>query len=397
MEKIVVNRFKTYRGMRWYRSNYLWCRENPYLSKYGIEVRDDVNTPCDVLAIPCPHLPGSEPYVHRDDGLFISKGHRGLLEFQDTPIICDSSLDYAALDHQLVGLISHPQVRKFLPGIDFRNREPHTRRSWGGEYYGMVLRELEIHGRGTDPRPDRDHFPDFVGQKIAKVNRPPTPPLSDRVADYIKQNMKPLKDRPIDCFFSGRVIYAPHSAHNPNHPTRMRVNLESKWKDFPGNNFFSGYGDFRGTRYKGRPIKSFKYPYEYVDALLNSKVIVSPWGWSPWCVRDFEALLCGCVVIKPECGNLLAWPDIYNPKNQLMVWTDIKFDNTADQIAYCLDNLDEMQDRADAGVRFMRDACYPLDKLYESWTKDTRSYLEDALTLSSFHQPELFPDMKENK
>jgi hypothetical protein len=395
MEKIVVNRFKTYRTMRWYRSNYLWCNSNPYLKKYDIEVHDDVNTPCDVLAIPCPHLPGKEPFVHRDDGLFISKGHRGLMDYQDVPVICDSSLDYASIDHQLLTVIKHPQLRKFLPGVSFRNNVTQQRRSWGGEYYGIVAQELETYGRGTDPRPDRERFPSYVQGKIAKVNRPPTPPMSDRVAEYIQQNMKPLKDREIDCFFSGRVHYAPFSYNSINHPTRMRMHLEHVWPKLPGNNFFLGYGDFHGTRYKGKPIASFKYPYEYVDALLNSKIIVSPWGWSPWCVRDFEALLCGCIVIKPECSNLLTWPDIYNPKNQLMVWTDVWFKNLSDQINYCLNNLDEMQDRANYGADFMRDACYPLDKVYESWTSDLRQHLEDSMNQPAFSCSSYFPEVKE--
>jgi len=391
MEIIRLNRFKTYRSMRWCRSEYLW--QNPYLKKYRIDIRNDSNGPCDVLAIPCPHLPGNEPFQHRDDGLFISCIHRGLLEFQDTPLICDSSLDYATIDHQVLGLLSNPQVKKYMTGVGFRNNVSQERRSWGGEYYGMVLYELELNNRGTDQRPDRDPFPSYVQEKLCKINRPPTPPFSDRVADYIQQNMKPLKDRPIDCFFSGRIAYAPYSIQHLNHPTRIRVKLEDTWDKLPGNNFFSGYGDFRGTKYFGKPVTSFKYPYEYVDALLNSKVVISPWGWSPWCVRDFEALLCGCIVIKPECSNLLTWPDIYNPKNQLMVWTDIGFENLPTQVQYCLDNLSEMQERTNHGIKFMRDAMYPLDKLFDSWTGDLRQHLEDALTSNIYAQSSAIPNV----
>ena len=394
METITVNRFKSYRKMRWYRSDYLWG--NPYLSKFGIDVQDDTNRTCDVLAIPCPHVPGKEPFTHRDDGLFITRGHKGILEFQDTPIICDSSLDYAYLDHHMLGVIAHPQVRKYMPNVGFRNAETHLRRSWGGEYYGMVLLENEVHGRGTDPRQDREEFTSNIREKICKVNRPPTPPFSNRVMEYIQQNMKPLKDRPIDCFFSGRVLYAPLSTKNLNHPTRNRKYLYDKWHSFPGNNIFRPYGDFGGTRWRSKPIKTFNYPYEYVDALLNSKVVISPWGWSPWCVRDFEALMCGCTVIKQECSNLLTWPDIYNPKNQLLVWTDIFFNNTANQIDYCLNHLPEMQQRADNGVKFMLDAMYPLDKLYESWTSDLREFLEDALSTNNFTTASNIPLFRED-
>ena len=76
MDEIIVNRFKTYRKLRWIRSNYLWKPEvNKYLKKFNITVNNESNLSCDVLAIPLPHLPGKENFAHKDTWLFIQKGY----------------------------------------------------------------------------------------------------------------------------------------------------------------------------------------------------------------------------------------------------------------------------------------------------------------------------------
>lgn len=39
---------------------------------------------------------------------------------------------------------------------------------------------------------------------------------------------------------------------------------------------------------------------QYRDILQRSRICVSPWGWGETCIRDYEALLAGCVLIKPR-------------------------------------------------------------------------------------------------
>ena len=123
-----------------------------------------------------------------------------------------------------------------------------------------------------------------------------------------------------------------------------------------------------------------------MDKLLDSKVVVSPWGWSPWCLRDIEALACGCIVVKPECSNMLIYPDIYNPANQLMIWCDLFYNHLPNQLHYIYENLDEMQERADRGRKFVVDALYPKDKVYEYWTRDIREMLETCLEKPAYSQ-----------
>lgn len=48
----------------------------------------------------------------------------------------------------------------------------------------------------------------------------------------------------------------------------------------------------------------------YLDSLRTSKVCLSPWGYDPMCFRDYEAALCGCIVIKPNTDFLETWPSL---------------------------------------------------------------------------------------
>lgn len=379
MDWLTVNRFKTYRSFRWNRSEYLW--KNPWLEKYRIRVLNDSSGPQDILAIPCPHLPGKETYINRDNGLSIKEGHRGDLEYTDTPMICDNSMDYAYMDPPVRDTLQHPQVRAFLAGVTFRDQISQQRKTWGGEYYGHVLRNMELFNSGPDVRCDRN-LPDGVMQKI-KLFRPPTPTFDDDVYGYIEKNMKALKDREIDVFFSGRAVYHPKNIRN--HPTAHRRQLEKAWPKFPGKNkVLVTYDNWAGNRRRGKPCKNYAYPWEYVNMLLNSKVVISPWGWSPWCVRDLEALICGCLVIKPECSNVLVYPDIYNPANLCMIWCDVFFKSVAGQLSYIYSNLKDFQERADYGRAFIAESLYPRDKLFNYWTGHLRALLDEILETTAF-------------
>lgn len=47
--------------------------------------------------------------------------------------------------------------------------------------------------------------------------------------------------------------------------------------------------------------------------MFASKVCVSPFGYSEICFRDFEAVLCRCLLIKPDMSHIKCNPNIYIP------------------------------------------------------------------------------------
>ncbi|EEX08963.1 conserved hypothetical protein [Ruegeria lacuscaerulensis ITI-1157] len=52
---------------------------------------------------------------------------------------------------------------------------------------------------------------------------------------------------------------------------------------------------------------------EYYREILSARLTVSPFGFGELCWRDFEAILCGSLLVKPDMSHVQTWPDIFVP------------------------------------------------------------------------------------
>jgi hypothetical protein len=52
---------------------------------------------------------------------------------------------------------------------------------------------------------------------------------------------------------------------------------------------------------------------EYYSEMLDSKICLSPFGFGEICWRDFEAVICGCLLVKPDMSHIETQPDIFKP------------------------------------------------------------------------------------
>ena len=52
---------------------------------------------------------------------------------------------------------------------------------------------------------------------------------------------------------------------------------------------------------------------EYINELKSSRVTISPFGYGEICYRDFEAVLSGTTLIKPDVSHLETFPDFFLP------------------------------------------------------------------------------------
>lgn len=48
------------------------------------------------------------------------------------------------------------------------------------------------------------------------------------------------------------------------------------------------------------------------------QVFVSPYGAGEWSHKDFEAMLAGCVVVKPLAEHVVAYPNVYDPHTSVI-------------------------------------------------------------------------------
>jgi hypothetical protein len=49
----------------------------------------------------------------------------------------------------------------------------------------------------------------------------------------------------------------------------------------------------------------------YYQEMLRSRICVSPFGYGEICWRDFEAILCGCVLVKPDMSHVETEPNVF--------------------------------------------------------------------------------------
>jgi hypothetical protein len=52
---------------------------------------------------------------------------------------------------------------------------------------------------------------------------------------------------------------------------------------------------------------------DYNREVTQVMAVLSPYGWGEVCFRDLEAILNGCVLVKPDMSHIETWPDIFIP------------------------------------------------------------------------------------
>lgn len=103
---------------------------------------------------------------------------------------------------------------------------------------------------------------------------------------------------------------------------------------------------------------------EYNREIGRSKIILSPFGWGELCLRDFEAVLAGALLLKPDMSHLETWPDIFLPHE-----TYVPFDwEAADLLAkadYYLQNVEDRRRIASRADEAYRSALAGIDQRIE--------------------------------
>jgi len=81
-------------------------------------------------------------------------------------------------------------------------------------------------------------------------------------------------------------------------------------------------------------------PLQYFNEMRNSKLIISPFGWGEFSLRDFETFLYGGILLKPDMSHLDTYPNFYIPNKTFI---EFKWDlsNLHQIIENTLDNYKE--------------------------------------------------------
>ncbi|MCC7145284.1 MAG: glycosyltransferase family 1 protein [Phycisphaeraceae bacterium] len=88
----------------------------------------------------------------------------------------------------------------------------------------------------------------------------------------------------------------------------------------------------------------------YFHELRHSKIVVSPFGWGELCFRDYEAICCGALLLKPSMSHLRTSPDIFSDET---CYVPLKWDlsDMGEKCDYYLKHPDEAAAIVDRGRR----------------------------------------------
>ncbi len=93
---------------------------------------------------------------------------------------------------------------------------------------------------------------------------------------------------------------------------------------------------------------------KYLFELINSKVVFSPFGWGEVCFRDYEAVACGTLLVKPAMEHIVTSPNIYVADE---TYIPVKWDlsDCAERITHYLERPDQAERIAKNAQRFLRE------------------------------------------
>jgi hypothetical protein len=99
------------------------------------------------------------------------------------------------------------------------------------------------------------------------------------------------------------------------------VNFNLKNLEFSSRFFYTGYRNSIGFQRKLILKKiedekifltGYKNKRDFTKEIFKTFGTISPFGWGEICYRDFESVLGGSYLIKPDMSHILTWPNIYD-------------------------------------------------------------------------------------
>jgi hypothetical protein len=72
----------------------------------------------------------------------------------------------------------------------------------------------------------------------------------------------------------------------------------------------------------------------YRRELRTARAVLSPYGWGEICLRDFETLIAGAALVKPDMSHVATWPNWYLPRQTYLPvrWDLSDMDAVLDEI-----------------------------------------------------------------
>ncbi len=221
-----------------------------------------------------------------------------------------------------------PYIDFYLKNMILKNKELYKEKFYGGrihtDYYNNNFRIKDTTEVFSEPILD-DHFIDkirvswnyglanygFIGRRIAGLYK--TIPIK-KLLNWPQLFRKPSKRRFNDVFCRISTSYSRETV------AFHRILLKEKLDNL----------------YKLDRISIYKY----IREIKNSKIVISPFGWGEFSLRDFETFIEGGILMKPNMEHLETYPNFYIP-NKTYIPFNWNFSDLIEKIEDTIENYEE--------------------------------------------------------
>lgn len=162
-----------------------------------------------------------------------------------------------------------------------------------------ALAERHYHGTLIDPTAAQVPMPPMTQKGFDKIQIWGGFAVMAALSPYFQDIPSPSRDiRPLRLHAIMNTFYASPllTQHREQALAAVRAFGEQDYSSFV-------YGRSSGT------VRSV-FTDSYSLLMQQSQCVLSPWGWGEYCIRDFEAILAGAVVIKPRTDWSETWPPL---------------------------------------------------------------------------------------
>jgi len=130
-----------------------------------------------------------------------------------------------------------------------------------------------------------------------------------------------------------------------------------KYRRIPVSIRFNTNYKYKSVSYQREYIKSsvkLKYStnkinrINYFKELMNTKVVISPFGLGEITLKDFEVFLTGGLLVKPTMKHMITWPNLFI-EDETYISCSLDLNDLNDKIEYCLDNYNSLIQIAENG------------------------------------------------
>lgn len=278
------------------------------------------------------------------DSRFINED---ILETQKKPLIVYDQTDYSSCYDGNYGNIRsflfHDQVKMVCKNSVYSNQEYHNYDTYEGTFHGNICLN---YAKKYSEQPKNCHpiiqHNRLEKNQISKIQVLSHYLWSDIIEKSLMQNLKTdtFQDfylRPIDVLLlgSGSHYWCWHVKWHRSKAIDALKKLPNEIIRCFG---LSGHKEIP----KFRESVVWPMPPQYFSLAQKAKIVISPWGYGELSTRDYEAILCGNVIIKPKLTNeslyISTFPEIYNLRN--VVYCEPDFSDLELQVYKILNDYD---------------------------------------------------------